>query len=162
MNAMDCPELFNCVLKNPWADTPLETYYLLNPKAKGTQGEKIAEAILIKLGYEVKPRTNSGNDRLVNNLKTEIKFSAASERNYEWRFTFNHIGFEKDWDQIIFVGVNGDLSIHIVKYDKDKLPKDLLSHQQGGSKSKNDDFMCTGENSTKLMMLGECLLNGMN
>lgn len=161
MNAMDCPELFKCETNNPWAETPLEQYYALDPKKKGAQGEKIASTILTHLGYDIKPRTSVGNDILVNGVKTEIKFSAASKRNYKWQFTFNHIGFEKDWDQIIFVGVNGDLNIHISKYNKNELTKQFLSHQQGGSKSNNDDFMSTGLKSTELLKHGEYLLNGM-
>ena len=161
MNAMNCPELFNCETNNPWEGTPLERYYTVDPKKKGAQGEKIAMAILENLGYDVKPRTNAGHDCIVNGVKTEIKFSAASKRNYNWQFTFNHIGFEKDWDQIIFVGVNGDLNIHITKYDKNELSMEFLSHQQGGSKSNNDDFMSTGVKSTQLLTNGEYLLNGM-
>lgn len=161
MNAIDCPELFNCETNNPWVGTPLERYYSLDPKNKGSQGEKIASAILTYLGYNVQPPINTGHDRLINGVKTEIKFSAASKRNFNWQFTFNHIGFEKDWDNIIFVGINGDLNIHIVKYTKDNLPKELLNHQQGGSKSNNDDFMSTGKNSTQLLINGECILNGM-
>lgn len=161
MNAMEVPHLFHCDFINKWKDTPLENYYCVSPKQKGAQGEKIAEAILQELGYNIKPRTSAGNDRLVDGVKTEIKFSAASDRNYNWNFTFNHIGFEKDWEDIIFVGVNGDLNIHIVRYKKNELPKDCLSRQQGGKSSNNDDFMSTKEKSKKLMMGGECLLNGM-
>ena len=161
MNAAECPELFKCDTGNPWAGTPLESYYAAHPKKKGVLGENITEAILTKLGYKVENRTNAGNDRLVNGITTEIKFSAATDRNYNWQFTFNHIGFEKDWDQIIFCGVNGDLNIHISKYTKDELTKQYLSNQQGGKKSNNDDFMSTGTNSTKLLMNGQCILNGL-
>lgn len=161
MNAFDRPELFKCDFTNPWKDTPLEDYYCVSPKQKGVQGEKIAETILKELGYDVKPATSSGNDRLVNGIKTEIKFSAASEKNSDWKFTFNHIGFKKDWDDIIFVGVNGDLRVHITRYNKESFPKEYLSHQQGGKSGDNDDFMSTGTKSQKLMLGGEYLLNGM-
>lgn len=161
MNAFERPELFKCDFVNPWKDTPLEDYYCVQPKIKGVQGEKIAETILKELGYDIKPATSSGNDRLVNGVKTEIKFSAASERNYDWKFTFNHIGFKKDWEDIIFVGVNGDLNIHITKYNKNSFPKEFVSRQQGGKSGDNDDFMSTGAKSQKIMMGGECLLNGM-
>lgn len=163
MNVTDISELFICDSSSPWKGTPLNDFYLLNPKKKGGQGEKIAGAILEKLGYDVNydVPNNGGYDMIVDGKKTEIKFSLASTRNFIWQFTFNHIGFKKDWEQIIFVGINGDMNIHIVKYDKDNLPQDLLSKQQGGKKGDNDDFMCSGVKSTKLMKSGECLLNGM-
>lgn len=163
MNATNISELFACDSISPWAGTILNDFYLLNPKAKGVKGEKIAEAILTNLGYVVeKTHINNGPfDRFVNGKKTEIKFSLASQRNYDWRFTFNHIGFDKDWEQIIFVGINGDLDIHIVKYNKDEIPMNLLSRQQGGKNGNNDDFMSSGVKSKRLMMGGECLLNGM-
>lgn len=164
MNAIDISELFICDSTSPWVDTILNDFYLLNPKAKGAKGEEIAAAILTNLGHTVE-KTNVQNngpfDRLVDGKKTEIKFSLASQRNYDWRFTFNHIGFKKDWEQIIFVGINGDLNIHIVKYNKDELSMDFLSRQQGGKSGDNDDFMSSGLKSKQLMMNGECLLNGM-
>lgn len=163
MNVIDIPELFICDLSSPWAGTPLNDFYSLNPKKKGIQGEKIAGAILEKIGYNVQYNApnNGGFDMTVDGKKTEIKFSLASERNFDWRFTFNHIGFKKDWEQIIFIGINGDMNIHIVKYNKNNLPKDLLSHQQGGKTGGNDDYMCSGLKSKMLMIGGECLLNGM-
>lgn len=147
---------------NLWADTPLERYYAANPKLKGACGEEIAATILSKLGYNVRERTNPGHDKIINDRKTEIKFSAASERNCKWQFTFNHIGFHKDWDDIIFVGVNGDLSIHITKYTKEELATKCLSHQQGGNTSSNDDFMITGTKSTEILKGGTYIIDGIN
>lgn len=161
MKATDIAELFNFPTNNPWINTPLERYYTVGAKTKGVKGEEIAAAILKNLGYDVQPRTTPGHDRIVNGRKTEIKFSAASERNYKWQFTFNHIGFDKDWDDIIFVGVNGDLNIHIVRYTKEELSTKCLSHQQGGNTSSNDDFIIAGTKATDILKGGECLLNGM-
>ena len=161
MNAMDVPELFEVETNNKWQDTPLERYYTLNNRAKGEQGENIVQAILESLGYIVEPRKNSGHDRIVNGVKTEIKFSAATDRNYKWQFTFNHIGFKKDWDEIIFCGVNGDLNIQMVKYSKDEIPLEFFNRQQGGESGGNDDFMSFNNKSTQLLRGGTCIINGM-
>lgn len=164
MKVTDISELFVCDSSSPWAGTILNDFYLLNPKAKGAKGEEIVVKILKNLGYTVEEThmNNGPFDKFVNGKKTEIKFSLASKRNYDWKFTFNHIGFKKDWEQIIFVGINGDLKIHIVKYNKNELPMDFLSRQQGGSSGDNDDFMSSGLKSKQLMMNGECLLDGMS
>lgn len=136
---------------NPWADTPLANYYLLSPRAKGTKSEQIVKEILVKKGYKVSPRTNPGHDLIVNGVKTEVKFGLATERNYNFETIFNHIGINKDWDEIIFACVNGDGEIRIVKYSKNNLPNCLLNHQQGGNTSDNDDFMIDGINAKSLL-----------
>lgn len=147
-------ELFKVENLNPWKDTPLEDFYLLSPKAKGVKGEEIVSAILKQQNYEICPRTNNGHDIILNNVKTEIKFSLASKRNCDWQFTFNHIGFEKDWDQILFVGVNGDCELKMSLYSKKDVPLHLLSKQQGGKEGQNDDYMCVGLNSKKILFGG--------
>ena len=87
-------------------------------------------------------------------LKTEIKFSLATERNYDGKFTFNHIGLKKDWEQIIFVGVNGDGEMKVAKFWKNDLPLYLFTRQSGGNHLSNDDWMITKEQSTILFSLG--------
>ena len=163
MNVLDIQDLFVCDSTSPWVGTPLNDFYLLNPKAKGLQGEKITASLLTVLGYKVEFNTTADKDYdlIVNGKKTEVKFSLSSKRNYNWEFTFNHIGFKKKWDQIIFVGINGDMNIHITKYNKEDIPFELFSPQQGGKKGNNDDFMSAGKKSTILLAGGKCILNGM-
>lgn len=136
---------------NPWAGTSLESYYRLNPRAKGLAGEKIVQNILKdKYDWDIKPADNSKNlgyDCRINGVKTEIKFSTALERNTKWRFKVNHIGFEKDWEQIICAGINGDGEMKIIMFSKDNFPRDLLTHQQGGQDSQNDDWTVDKQNS---------------
>lgn len=163
MNVLDVKDLFVCDSTSPWVGTPLNDFYLLNPRKKGDQGEKITASLLSTLGYVVEFNTTADKDYdlIVDGVKTEVKFSLSSKRNYNWEFTFNHIGFHKNWKQIIFVGVNGDMNIHITKYNKEDVPFELFSPQQGGKKGNNDDFMSTGKKSTILLAGGECILNGM-
>lgn len=136
---------------NPWEGTPLENYYALNPAAKGNKAEEIVSSILTSMGYDVKDRTDSGHDRIINGIKTEIKFATAVNRNTDWGCMYNHISFEKDWDQILLVCVNGDCLIHGILYKKEKLPKELLAHQQGGKRSDNDDFMVEATKSKAIL-----------
>ena len=136
---------------NPWEGTILEGYYALNPASKGSKGEQTVEEILKQLGHEVKSRCNPGHDRVVNGVKTEIKFALAVNRNENFQCIFNHIGMEKDWDEIILCCVNGDLEIRMVSFTKDNFPLDLCSRQQGGSSSSNDDFMCNATNSYSIL-----------
>lgn len=146
-----------CKNKGPlWENTPYEKYERAAPKTKGCYGELIvSNFVSFTYGLTVEDADNPGHDRKVNNKKTEIKFSCATNRNFDFEFMFNHIGFEKDWERIIFCGINGDLEEKIIWLTKEDLLKikeeGLLAHQQGGKKSKNDDWICTGSNSTKLL-----------
>ena len=136
---------------NPWAGTIMEGYYALNNRAKGARGEEIVEVLLKQLGYAVTPAKTPGHDRIVNNIKTEIKFSAATSRNENFEFIFNHIGMGKDWEHIVFCGVNGDLEVRMVCFSRDTFPFELFNTQQGGQNGGNDDFMCAGKQAKALL-----------
>ena len=136
---------------NPWANTIMEGYYALNNRVKGSRGEEIVEELLKQLNYNVSSAKNSGHDRIVNGIKTEIKFSAATNRNCNFEFMFNHIGMSKDWEEIIFCGINGDLEIRMVRFNRKTFPFELFNIQQGGQSSENDDYMCTGKQSCRLL-----------
>ena len=136
---------------NPWIGTPVEKYYALANSAKGSVGEQIVEKILKEKGYNVQPRMNPGHDRIINGRKTEIKFCLATKGNKDYKTTFNHIGFNKDWDDILFVCINGDGEIASALYSKDTFPFDLVHHQQGGNSSNNDDFMISGKASATIL-----------
>lgn len=145
------------VKDNPWAGTILQTYALVDPKSKGGYGEDLVKE-QIKEVYKIpiEKRTNPGHDAIIGGYKTEIKFSAATKRNMEYKFTFNHIGIGKDWERIIFMGVNGDLDAKIVWFTKEDILQILktstcLSHQQGGKSSDNDDYISANKNSQILM-----------
>ena len=141
-----------------WKGTSLEEYEMLNPKAKGKFGEGVITFIAENYGLNVQPHKdeNDDYDLIINGIKTEAKFSGATERNYKWQFTFNHIAMEKDWDRLILMGINGDLQYKIVWFTKDEIAEimqceSFLNHQQGGKYSKNDDFMCSQNKATKLL-----------
>ena len=151
MDIFELKDYFTLDNTNPWKNTPLENYYALNPAAKGNKAETIVSNILTSMGHKVANRENAGHDRIIDGIKTEIKFALAAERNCDWGCIFNHIGFEKDWDQILLICVNGDGNIRGVTFNKDTFPKNLLNHQQGGSNSTNDDYMVNSTNSKEIL-----------
>lgn len=153
MNAFtDLAHIFMSITdNNPWRGTPVERYYGLNPASKGSKGEEIVSALLTEKGYQVLPGVNSGHNRMVNNIKTEIKIALATNRNTNFECIFNHIGLQKDWEQILFVCVNGDGQIKGTMFNKGNLPMELLNRQQGGKRSGNDDYMVNATHSAALL-----------
>jgi hypothetical protein len=170
-------------LHNNWSGTPFENYPRLDPKAKGGFGELYVESLMTMLGSVVKDPTNPGHDRIIDGLKTEIKFSVANSNTKKGKklidpdsFTFNHVAVNKDWDQFIFCGINPDNDnenvrstaecvswpSHRVYVMNKKDFKEYMSScestifrcQQGGNGSGNDDYIVAGRiNFYKLIKL---------
>jgi hypothetical protein len=109
---------------------------------------------------KVKSPLNTGHDRIIDSHKTEIKFSLATANTKKAqvnrdRFVINHVAKGKDWERLIFCGINPEngnneerIRIHwmdkkdFVKYMNSGGSK-IFKHQQSGKKGKNDDYMCT-------------------
>ena len=161
-------------LHNNWSGTKFEDSPRLDPKQKGVFGELYVEALMRTLGRKVIPPEGTGHDRIIDGVKTEIKFSlAGSNRKKDGKlidpdsFTFNHIAMEKDWDQFIFLGINPPTDSQNTRsfenktwpthrlYVMDKADfvahmnngSTIFKHQQGGNKSDNDDYCVFGRNS---------------
>lgn len=152
--------LSNYIISNfsdPWKNTPFEGYVKLDPKKKGEFGERFVDAIMRSHGHVVERAKTStaGHDRVINGIRVEIKFSLAS-RNKEGgvnfdTFIINHISKKKDWERLIFAGINEHLSEknRFLFFDKKdfikhlKSKNSLFNNQQGGKKIDNDDYMCT-------------------
>jgi hypothetical protein len=131
-------------LFDPWKNTPFEGYVYLSPASKGSFGEKFVEKYLEQKGYFVRDRDNKGHDRVINGIKSEIKFSLSKLK----KFVLNHISIEKDWDRMIFCCVT-EKEEEIILYwfskeDFIKSVKDnkIFKNQQGGKSINNDDYMC--------------------
>ena len=142
----------DCDLNNYWTKTPYEIYFTIGAKSKGTVGETIVKNYLESVGFIIKPRENAGHDAIVNGIKTEIKFSLASKRNLNNEYTFNHIGVNKDWERIIFCGINGNLQEKIVWFTNEEIQKILAeSNSCFRFQEGDDDFFSMGKNSTNLL-----------
>jgi len=134
-------------LKDPWINTPFEGYTYLNPKQKGNFGEQFVSKLL-ESNHTIEKPSNTGHDRIIDTIKSEIKFSLAC-KGIKDKFTINHVSKNKDWDRLIFCGINPkeeDIRIGwfsksmFIEYLQD--PTCKFNYQQGGNKIKNDDYMC--------------------
>jgi len=158
----------NANLYDPWTGTPYEGYRYLDNKQKGNYGEIFASKILEKDGLVVEKakKSNDSYDRKIGDYKVEIKFSLShtdhkKKSTKKDQFTLNHVALEKNWDRLVFVGINYEDSDSIGKFmeksDFEKLMKDsdefynYFSRQQGGKKSNNDDYISTGKKLKNLI-----------
>jgi hypothetical protein len=143
-------------LEDPWRNTPFEGYVYISPKQKGEFGERFVSKLMMLLGHEVEKATNStaGHDRIINRIPTEIKFSLANRDKKgeiaQDQFIINHVSVGKDWERLIFCGINPEEKdariVYITKEDFEAHLRDdkcYFSVQQGGKKVGNDDYICT-------------------
>ena len=129
---------------DPWIGTQYEGYLSLANTQMGVFGEILVSKIMSKNGSDVCVRENVGHDRIIDGYKTEIKFSLSRKLDY---FTFNHIACNKDWERVLFLGVNPENNFRMNWIYKEDFVNNINSdnrifnHQQGGENGNNDDFM---------------------
>ena len=222
---------------DPWVGTNFAGYAFMNPKQKGEFGERFVTTLARQEGHNVQRAHSStaGHDRVINRIKTEIKFSLATRakvqkpkptgymalnmpklkeilrerrlccsgvkaalvtRLEEWdiahqveekktvisspksttmddceddcvddcdgdcnddfgvttdSFVINHVSKGKDWDRLIFCGINPrEEDMRLIWFTRADFVKHVESGesscfntQQGGKKINNDDYMCT-------------------
>ena len=169
----DDDELSDLIVKNsdPWKDTRFAGYKYLDPKQKGIFGEIFTSKYMETLNCKVVKTSisNGPYDRYISRgstdymIPTEIKFSLANKNSTTGgvdkdKFIINHIGFNKEWERLIFVCINGpnpeDWRIYwFNKLDfKNHIENDnrLFNRQQDGRSGGNDDWMCSPPKSRKL------------
>jgi len=152
----DLNQYVNDNLSDPWKDTSFEGYVFMSPKQKGEFGERlISKFFSNKLGIGVKKAHSStaGHDRVISGFRTEMKFSLANrDKNNRTKhnvFVMNHVSAIKDWERLVFFGINRDGNHVMFWFTKEdflshmKSHNPLFSYQQAGKKGGNDDFMCT-------------------
>ena len=143
-------------LKDPWKGTNFEGYVFMSPKQKGEFGERFVSKFMTSLGHEVLRAKSftAGYDRLINKILTEIKFALATRDKkggvIKDKFIINHVSVGKDWERLIFCGINPDEKdariVFITKEDFEahlKSDKCYFNVQQGGKSVGNDDYICT-------------------
>ena len=163
---------------NNWKQDPVfKDYHKLGNKQKGVVGEFYVEKLMTALGSTVTPPEHTDHDRIIDDMKTEIKFSLAAsdgEKIIKDKFIINHVAMTKDYDRLLFCCINPPESWDNVKVRRnDTLPYErtrvhfieksdlveymnsegdkLFKHQQSGEKGGNDDYICT--NVDKLIAL---------
>ena len=144
-------------LLDPWKDTPFARYVFMSPKQKGEFGERFVEKFFTEmLMCDVKRAKTStaGHDRVIDGIRTEIKFSLAT-RNKKGgikkdQFIINHVSKDKDWERLVFFGINEkEEDCRFFWFTKEDFLKHLESDencfgsQQGGKGIGNDDYICT-------------------
>lgn len=153
---------------DPWIGTPLEGYYKLSPSNMGEVGEiLISDYMTMNLNSIVQDRTDPGHDRIVDGYKVEMKFSAAGrdlnkQKIKKSEFVINHIAVSKDWDRLVFFGINPNdedsLRLFFSKKDfieniKYLFDSKILRKQQSGKNGGNDDYMIPNTQAKKLFYL---------
>ena len=159
--------------QDPWIGTNFEGYVFMSPKQKGEFGERFVHKYMELLEYKLERAATStaGHDRIVlhyleevmtSRYLTEIKFSLACRNTKgsvtDDKFIINHVSVGKDWERLIFCGINPNEEdvrfVFITKEDFEahlKSDNCLFNVQQGGKKVGNDDYICT-----KVATLLEC------
>ena len=151
----------------PWKGTLMEGYRQLDPDKKGAVGERIADILMAGRGHDIAPRANPGHDSIVDDIKTEYKFSAASKhpnkrnRLRQDQAILNHLSLDKDWERCVYTVINiSEESLEQVQpsqivpelhwFTKEDFEQHIaagtgrghaFSPQQGGKKVGNDDYM---------------------
>ena len=152
-------------LEDPWQRTPFEGYVFMSPKQKGEFGERFTSKYLTHLGCNVKRAKTStaGHDRVVDDILTEIKFSLAIRNRSKGgvifdKFIINHVSSGKDWERLVFVGINeNEEDLRVIWFTKEDFNNHIASSnslfkvQQGGNGVGNDDYI-----STNVKNLLEC------
>ena len=149
-------------LNRLWKNDPLfNEYHALSTKVMGKVGEIFVSHYMKKNNNsKVKEPLTMGHDRIIDDHKTEIKFSLATANSKKTqvnrdKFVINHVAKGKDWERLIFCGINPEngngeerIRIHwmgkkdFVNY-MNSPGKKVFKHQQSGKKVKNDDYICT-------------------
>jgi len=150
--------------QDPWIGTPFEGYVFMSPKQKGEFGERFVSKYFESCGHEVKRAKTStaSHDRVIDSILTEIKFSLATrDKNggvKEDQFIINHVSKDKDWERLVFFGINNtEEGSRLFWFTKEDFLNHLESNeclfasQQGGKSIGNDDYICT-----KVNRLVEC------
>jgi len=142
--------------QDPWHDTMFRGYVFMSPKQKGEFGERFVSQYMQgeECLVERAATSTAGHDRVIDGILTEIKFSLAT-RNKKGgvkkdSFIINHVSCDKDWERLIFFGINfEEEDARLMWFTKEDFVNNLYSddclfaHQQGGKSIENDDYICT-------------------
>lgn len=146
-------ELFDFIVDEKvdwWEHTVFAGWNNKSNKRKGDIGEKIISDYFTQKGFSVEPPVDPGHDRIIDGFRAEIKFSLAMSPIGDNSPMFNHIAEEKSWDVLIlsYVDINTlDLEGCFV-FKQDFIDfQECMRRQQGGKKSKNDDYIIAGMNN---------------
>ena len=146
---------------DPWQNTPFCDYVFMSPKQKGEFGERFVSKFMgdvMSCDVQRAKTSTAGHDRVIDKWLVEIKFALATRDAKKGgtkkdSFIINHVSRDKDWQRLIFFGINEDeKDARLYYFNKADFlyhlqsDKCLFAHQQGGKKIENDDYICTKVN----------------
>ena len=81
----------------------------------------------------------------------KLKFSLACRKAgkiLKDTFIINHVSKEKDWERLVFIGINEkEEDMRLLWFTREDFKSHIaeayFNSQQGGKKINNDDYMCT-------------------
>jgi hypothetical protein len=150
--------------QDPWIGTSFQGYVFMSPKQKGEFGERFVSKYFEEKQHQVKRAKTStaGHDRVIDDILVEIKFSLATRDKKggvkENQFIINHVSRDKDWERLVFFGINStEENSCLFWFTKEDFIEHLKSDdclfapQQGGKSIGNDDYICTKIDKLKCM-----------
>ena len=160
----DFLKTLNKSVTDTWQLSKFYNWQSQGNKEKGVTGEKFVASVLSSNGYT--QNTGGGGsssyDLRFSDKRIEVKTSFAMKNAgtivYDM-FKWQHIGIHKNWDYIAFLGINPESSlncrirrgwranpqeVNLLWFSKDDILQfikaGLLTIQQGGQASDNDDY----------------------
>jgi hypothetical protein len=134
-----------------YANSPFRHIKLMLPKQKGSRYEKIVSNVCKKLGHNVKPPVSTDHDRIINDVKCEIKGSCLSKSTKEDVFSFLQIRADQDYDKILFAMFYPH-ELVVMEMDKAQLQACMengsFTKQHGGQKANSGTYMYYGNKET--------------
>lgn len=150
-------------LHDKYQQTAFAGYSFLSNANKGIFGELFTTQYLENRGHVVLNRDNPGHDRIVDGIRTEIKFSLA-DYDKPFQYVLNHVSLDKQWDRLIYTIINSnEQDFKMIWFTKDAFKimletTNLFNPQQGGKSLNNDDYMVSGQNKI-LKLINHPLVN---
>ena len=130
----------------------------LPPKQKGKYFELITSDVLTKIGFTVKPPSNTDHDRIVDSVKVEIKGSTLAKGSP--CFSFLQIRTNQDYDRLLFAMFYPD-ELVLMEMSKEDVTKNIengvFKKQHGGNKGESGTYCYYGNKETLLLIGGEII-----
>lgn len=155
-------DYINQNVQDPWIGTHFEGYVFMSPRHKGIFGERFVSKYFVLRGSKVEKPKNTGHDRIIDDKFSEIKFSLATRgkkgKINEDQFIINHVSKCKDWERLVFFGINpSEEDCRLFWFSKEDFiqhlesDKCLFEPQQAGKTGGNDDYICKNINKLRSM-----------
>ena len=120
----------------PWEGSPFAWIRRRPSRSIGAIGENLVEGYFAARGFEVTRSSDTDSDRIINGLRTEIKFSSLWESG---TYTFQQIR-DQNYDVLVCLGVspfNAHCWVLLKSVIMEHWGTDRLPHQHGGQRGRD-------------------------